>query len=506
MKLLVFLFLTIMLVSSQKAYPPGLNFMMENIVIDKFREIIIPDVMEKFKTIKPNDISHKHSLYEIRIYNMEADITPLRGDQVQIVMNNDDNSLYAKVTDFEMHFHARAYGRALFVHAHGDARIRAKIDEFSFKIEPKLKADGDLNDLDYNVDSIKVDLHSGDIHMEHLSIGFLPNWLLKPIANLILDSCSAAYHAFEKEIDGLIVKILDEHRADIPDHMEIPGYPFSVSLSFPDVPQLYSDRVEVPFDGTVYVTSEGYDPEDDPAPAMPSYNPDNKNNIQVFLNQHMLKASFDAARRSEYRIELNSDTLKPLGLADDLMKVEYFGMLFPRMACHYDSNVPIKVLVGVDKDLNTDVNFAPDKVHGEFSPYLEIHAGDDVAFSISVRAIFDATVKFEVRDKETFMTGNLDNIDLADYTFRPGTVEDSDLGDLINLFKSSVMPVIMNAANNIINPGVTIPVFPLIKDMFEIDLEDIEMQMKDKYMEASFTLDIHQRLMLIQHLLKQSTA
>ena len=35
------------------------------------------------------------------------------------------------------------YGRALFIHAHGHARIHVKISEFSFKVEPRLKADGD---------------------------------------------------------------------------------------------------------------------------------------------------------------------------------------------------------------------------------------------------------------------------------------------------------------------------------------------------------------------------
>ena len=117
--------------------------MMRNILIDKFRNIIVPDIMQKFHTIQPGDISHSHSLYEIRIYNMRAELQPLRGDQIQIVTSDADNSLYVKVVGFDMKFNADAYGRALFIHAHGDARIHVHISEFSFKIEPRIKADGD---------------------------------------------------------------------------------------------------------------------------------------------------------------------------------------------------------------------------------------------------------------------------------------------------------------------------------------------------------------------------
>ena len=177
-------------------------------------------------------------------------------------------------------------------------------------------------------------------------------------------------------------------------------------------------------------------------------------------------------------------------------------MLFPRLACHFESNQAMRIIAGVDPNLNTDVNFAPDKVHGEFSPFLKFMVGDTHAFTISLRAIFDATVTFEMRGKESFAKGNLDNIDLADFTFVAGTVEEIDLFDIIKLFKPTVIPIVKDVANKILNPGFTIPVFVAIKDIFEVDVDDILMQMKDKYMEISFTLDIHKREKLIEKLLK----
>lgn len=506
MRTLLLLLISVAIVSSQTVYPPGLNFMMRTIIFDKIREIIIPDVMQKFEIIRPDDIDHKSGLYEIKIYNMVADIVPLTGDQVSIIFNDAENSMFVEVINFQMHFNANAYGRALFVHAHGDARIRVRIDSFQFKVTPLLKADGDLNELDYHVDSVLVDIHSGDIHLDHLSIGILPSWLLAPIGNMILDHCASAYHSFEGVIGNMIVEILNEHRAKIPDAMAIPNQPFSVSLSFPDIMHLRGDRIEVPFDGTIYLTQQGYHPHAEEAPPMPSFNPDNPNNIQVFLNQHMLKTTFDAVKAANLKYEINADTLAPLDLPQNFLTAEYFNMLFPFMSCHYDDpNAAVTIFVTLDKTLNTAINFAQGKVHGEVSPSLEIYVNNELAIIIAIRAILEANVSFKMIGKASQANAQVTSLDLTDFTFVPGTVSDTDLGDIINIFKPKVIPAVQNAVNGILAKGFLIPVIPVIKTMFEIDIEDIDLEMKDNYLEASFTLDIHQRLALIEKLFKQQS-
>ena len=105
----------------------------------------------------------------------------------------------------------------------------------------------------------------------------------------------------------------------------------------------------------------------------------------------------------------------------------YLSMLFPRLFCHFESDKTITIIAGVDPYLNTEINFASDKIHGEFSPYLKLIIGDTHAFTLSFRSIFDATVTFEVRGRESFAKGNLDNIDLVDFTFVAGTIEEIDL-------------------------------------------------------------------------------
>ena len=58
--------------------------MMRNILIDKFRNVIVPDIMEIFHTIKLDDIGVKEKHYEVNIYNIRGELQPLRGDQIQV--------------------------------------------------------------------------------------------------------------------------------------------------------------------------------------------------------------------------------------------------------------------------------------------------------------------------------------------------------------------------------------------------------------------------------------
>ena len=51
-------------------------------------------------------------------------------------------------------------------------------------------------------------------------------------------------------------------------------------------------------------------------------------NIQIFFNQHVIKTTLATAKKVGLTYEINSETLKPFGLADDLMKIEYLKSSF----------------------------------------------------------------------------------------------------------------------------------------------------------------------------------
>uniref|UniRef100_A0A7S3J2A4 Uncharacterized protein n=1 Tax=Euplotes harpa TaxID=151035 RepID=A0A7S3J2A4_9SPIT len=475
---------------------------MRDILITKFREIIVPQIMNEFRTIRPEDMRTKHWYAEFALYDMRADIVPLTPEQLTINTIHDRNSLYVKVSGFQMTFQASAYARILFFGMHGHGEISMKVETFEFEVQPQLREDGKYNALTYSVPTLNIHVNAGDINIHHLTIGFLPSWLLDPIANLVIHNCQSAINAFTNELVTMIKKILDEHKNDIPDQVELPNTQLSASLSFPNVPTLYDDRVEIPFDGTIFFTKDGYDPTQDHANPMPSFDASDPNNIQFFINQHVLKTDIATAKKMNLRFEITKDLIEPFHLPDDVFTVKYFGLLFPYLSCHYDSNVPIKISLGVDRDLETGVTFTQGGMAGKFSPNLQIFAGNDLAFTLRMTAGFTAAIDFKVNDKTSFAHGALNTVTLDSVIFEKGTVEDSDLPDLVKHFEEIVYGAIKSTSNIILDYGVTIPVIPLFNGIFKIDLEMIYMKFMNEYLQVSFTLDIHQKIKMWKALQK----
>jgi hypothetical protein len=58
----------------------------------------------------------------------------------------------------------------------------------------------------------------------------------------------------------IAVIIMNIFRVAFPSHLPIPGTPFSVSLSFPNVPIFSEEKAVFPLDGTMFLTKEGYTP------------------------------------------------------------------------------------------------------------------------------------------------------------------------------------------------------------------------------------------------------
>lgn len=478
--------------TAQTIYNPGLNVAIKDLLIFKIKDVIVPEIMEEFKQIKIPDQGSSHEHYELRVYDMEADIVPLTKDQIEIVTDEPQNTFGITINNFQMSFDGHAYARALFIHLHGEAALSALIKTVSFTVAPKLRADGDLNALDYDIKDIKIDVKAGDIKFTKLTIGDLPSWLLTSITNVFVESLTFIYHEFEATFDSLIRKVADKWRVAIPDAMEIPNTQFSVSLSFPDVPHLRADRIELPLDGSVFVTAEGYHPSATEKSVIPAFNADDPNNIQLFFHQYVANTAINSIKKSGAVFSVTEELLERFQLPTNILVVKWFSHLFPQLLCTYDQEATMSIDLGIDPTLNSAITFTPNKIHGEFSPMLVFHVGDKHAFTFSFRGVLDLDINFSVADKVTTVTGVLNSLDMADATFAPGDVQTSNLPDIISKFKDTAETLILTTVNNMLETGVTIPVIPVIKEAFEVDVETINMNVDQDHLSASLTVDVEQ--------------
>lgn len=488
--------------TAQTTYNPGMNVDIEDWLVYNIKDIIVPELMEEFKQIDIPDQGVSHEHYELKVYNMETDIVPLTKDQMEIVTNQTENSLTISISNFQMSFSGNAYARALFIHMHGEAVLQALLRNISITITPKLRADGDLNALDYDIKNIKIDFKAGDIKFTKLTLGDLPSWLLASLTNAFVETFEFVYHEFEQTLDGLVVKLLDKYRVSIPDAIVIPNTPFSASVSFPNVPQLKDDRIEVPFDGTVFLTAEGYHPSATNKSEIPSYDSDDQNNIQVFLHEYVLNTALNALKKAGSAFRVDADVLSRFQLPVDIMLTKWFSHLFPKLLCTYDENAKMAIDVSVDPNLESSLHFSADKLHGEFSPMFKFYANDDLAFTLSFRAVLDVELHFAVEDKTSTVHGVLNTVDLADINFVAGSVPSTDIPDIVNKFKNVAEVAVTNTVNNMLATGVTIPIIQVIQEAFEVDLDSINLALKDQYSKATFTVDITQMDALVAAFVK----
>lgn len=491
----VYLFLALLCLTTcyaQTVYEPGMNVAVRDLLIFKIRDIIVPEIMEEFKQVKIPDQGTSHDHYELRVYDMEADIVPLTKDQVQIITDEAQNTLQVTINDFQMTFDGHAYARALFIHMHGEATLSAHIRTVSFTVAPKLRADGDLNALDYDVKNVVLDLKAGNIKFTKLTIGDLPSWLLTSITNVFVESLTFIYKEFEGILDNLIVKVLDKYRVAIPDALEIPNTQFSVSLSFPDVPALKADRIQLPFDGTVFITAEGYHPSATHKSAMPAFNAEDPNNIQVFVHHHIINTAIEAIRKTGSFFTVTNDLLDRFQLPTKVLTAQWISHVFPELSCTFEKSSEMSLDLAVDPTLNTQITFTPGKVHGEFSPSIKFKVADRHAFTLSFTGVLDADINFTVQDKETLIKGIVNSLDMTQITFTPGEVQSSNLPEIINKFKGTAETMILNTVNGMLETGFTIPIIPVIKDAFEIDVEAVNMSLNQDHMFASLNVDVSQ--------------
>lgn len=494
--------LVLALSSAQQIYSPGINVGIKDWLIFKIRDEILPEVMEEFKQITFPDQGVVQDHYEVKVYGMEADIIPLTKEQITIITDEAQNTLTVEIDNFQMSFEGHAYARALFVSTHGEAAINVKIEKISFTVEPRLIVDGELNRLDYNIDAIALDIKAGDIKFTKLTLGVLPSWLLTSLTNVIVESATFVFHEFEGIFDKIVVKVLDKWRVSIPDSIVIPGTKFSASLSFPNVPRLKADRIELPLDGTIYVTEQGYTPTTREITEMPSFHTEDPNNIQIFLHQYTANTALKSIASSATVLRVDNKVLEQFGLATDVLFVKWLSHLFPKLLCSFDKEAEVSIDLGIDPNLVNDIEFSSNKIQGKISPSFKFLVGEEHAFTLSFTGEIDVDVAFGVADKITKVTGTVNVLDMHDMTFVAGKVPDIELSNIINIFKGTAEVYAIGILNNILAAGITIPIIPVIKEAFEVDIDSVELVLQDQHLAASLTVDISTKERLFNMLTK----
>lgn len=195
---------------------------------------------------------------------------------------------------------SKASASFCFIPAYGTAVLSVSISQFTFAASPKLRQDGNFNDLDFDIHDLSITIPKDVVHFEKLSLGLVPGFIMTPIVNFIFDFqvINDQFKKLEGVISETAKSAINEVKKQIPNHIDIPYSPFAFSLSFPDVPSIGIEKSYLPVDGTIYLQKQGYNPQQRTVPATPKEDLTNSNNVQVFLNEYVINTLFQTLKDS----------------------------------------------------------------------------------------------------------------------------------------------------------------------------------------------------------------
>ncbi len=398
--------LALALTYTQTTYAPAINLMLKGILIDKVQEIVIPEIMKVFQDVQIPEIGIDEWAYAAQIYESHVHIVPLSPDQLDISMDDEKNAVSIKIDNFQMQVDSKAYARALFIPAWGDASLIITIRAFAFTVSPKLRADGNANAIDFDISDFKFDIPSDGMHFEKFSVGILPDFIMRPFVNLILEVINGQFKTFENIIIEAAEKSLDVFKNIIPSSIDIPNTPFAVSLSVPELPKFQQEKTHIFMDGTIYLKSAGYNPQQRVVPALPSDDPNNDNNVQLFISEFVLNNFFQTLRDSKETLTISQRWLADLGLSQ-FDRTMYLSHIFPEIRCVYREDTQMKFKFGIADDLPTELKFHENRIVGKISPRIFFYVGEELAFALAFTATVDVTNTFEIRDLKTVIKGHI---------------------------------------------------------------------------------------------------
>lgn len=393
--------------------------------------------------IKPDDIYVDAGHYHVKVYEMEADLDTPTEDQIKITTEQADNSLNIEVTNFEFSYRARLYMHAFIFSIHGYIDIDVKIEEIYIGLIPTLVKDGEYQGLGTKLKDVEVKIPKENIDVEKISLGWLPGFIARIVANKIKDTISTIFDKEKSKIETMITQTMDKYEKMIPHDVAISNTNLSDSLSLSNPPTMYDDRMEFDLDGSIFVTKDGFHVHSKEPKEMAHYDKDNKNNVQVFINPFVVDTIVESAREIDLRYTIDNDTSIFSSLPDDIMTVKYFDLIFPFMSCAYQPYDKVHIEIGFDQNLATNVEFWQDRLEGHASPNLRFYANNDHAFTLIFQVEFTASVIF--KNEETANDGkgsiahvNLTRLSIEDVVFEKGTIRDSDVAFLVETFKDKI--------------------------------------------------------------------
>ena len=271
--------------------------------VNYIRDLAIPIINKEFHTIHVPDQSGKAGPIHYELENIYFNVNQLTSSQIAVNLINGQSEIQLSVNNIGGNGNLDAHYKILFVKGH--SRVTVGMQDVGSNVKlffgvdgsgrPRVSANGDL-DIQYKHFSLHF---SGSVSSVVLDI-------LEPIIKDIL------IHEIRNNFNTILSTITDnvnKKLAQIPLDHQIKD-PFYVHYSFPYAPVVVNDHISIPLYAYIYPRTHPSPPPFYP-PALPSYDPNNKKGVQIFLSDFFFQTGLDAVYEiSLFKFSYNITFLK----------------------------------------------------------------------------------------------------------------------------------------------------------------------------------------------------
>lgn len=262
---------------------PGMVSVVKLPVVNKIRDKYFTTLFTQFGHQTIPDMSSG----DVTIKDITLDLTNGDANNLKVSFDETNNALYIEVDATQVRVHLNWKYDASLLQVSGDATVDGPVSSLTLNLGFTTKPEASYFIPQVNVNSFNAQLNKDAFNLQfHCDgcPGFVEQLVESLIKDTLLDTVSQAINQqVPSQLNTVGNQILDQ------------SFPRSVSMynnldvatAMTGPLTIKSDHIEVPLDSTVFLKEDGYNRQGD-APVIPSYNPNDPGEIQLFLSSYLL--------------------------------------------------------------------------------------------------------------------------------------------------------------------------------------------------------------------------
>lgn len=366
MKLLLSVVILILCLGKIYAENPGMVADVKLPLIEKIRDKYFTTIFSQFGHQTVPDMQTG----DLKVSGITVDLTNGASGNLKIGFDQANNALDIEVDNTQVRVHVNWQYKKSIVSVSGDATITGPVSPLTLNLGFTTKAEGSYFIPQVAVNAFNANFNKGsfnlDFHCSHCP-GEVEKWISDALKDQLIDSVSSAINSqVPSQLNSVGNQVLDK---SYPRSMTIFNN-IDIATALSSTILVQSDHLELPLDSTVFLHEEGYNRPGD-APEIPTYNPSDPGEVQMFMSSYLLSTLTTALNKGAQSYKMTA-----MGIEYDISLDPAIGQsTFGFEEGDFDMNISPSITIpafGIGVQLTADAKLSPIISQGDDKNMLSI--------------------------------------------------------------------------------------------------------------------------------------